>query len=1334
MPKWGIRHSFKTAKMDDANGRWLLENYRLVRTALKEIRTLAPSCREYRTAIIEGSSERRPLPLPYIVAQAYLGAGFDFVTEDGLTAFLRAFQELHVLEMAELWALKPALQMLLLERIAPAAETSGVSLPVLLTSLRVVGDCQWKELFESVSVVDAILARDPAAVFSRMDYASRDYYRTLIAELAHNSDASETKVAETAVALAAAFKDSERERHVGYWLLDSGLQRLRQDIRYRAPLSGRVLDFILRWPQSFYLIGIEVLTLLIVVTLLEWPQSVIPTLTALILLIIPATQAAVDFMNNLTSYLAPPRFLPKLDFSEGIPADCATMVAVPTLLLKEKQVRQLALDLEIRFLANRDPNLYFALVTDSPDASEQQEERDPLVEVCISLIEDLNRRYPRTGGGTSFFLFHRYRIYNPSEGRWMGWERKRGKLLDLNHLMRGGFDSFPVKVGDLSVLPGIRYVITLDSDTQLPRDAAQRLVGAIAHPLHRAVIDPSTKMVVAGYGILQPRIGISIQSASSSRLASIYSGQTGFDIYTRAVSDVYQDLFAEGIFTGKGIYDIDALAAALDERFPENALLSHDLIEGAYARAALVSDIELIDDYPSHFSAYSRRKHRWVRGDWQIMRWLLPRVPDFHRRIIANPISLISRWKILDNLRRSLLEPATLALLLGGWLFLPGDPGYWTLASICILLTPVWAGLFFSILRAPLGSPAFMAWIKDTFETFFRGHIFAFLQLLFLLHQSMLSLDAIWRSISRVFVTKKRLLEWETAAEAEDAKRRTSTVDSYLAWSPLMAVGFALLVWLVRPAALPVAAPILSMWFAARFLSAWLNRAPRTGHRQLAQTDVDFLRDTALRTWRYFQEWSSEETNWLIPDNVLENGKSVPRLSPTNLGFLLDARIAAVHFGYLTIPEFADQTLNTLRSVRKLPKHKGHIFNWCSNETLGPLDPRFVSTVDSGNLAACLWTLKQAALSFTTKAPSDETLWSGIVDIVKEASPELDLHLQRPDWQENLPVLEQVANGLLARVPEHEAFWARELVNRVQQTRAWLEHRLTDELTAQLKAIAEECDRLVTEMDFGFLFHRRKKVMSVGFDVNTQRLEPSSYDLLASESRIASFVAIAKGDVPQEAWFHLGRRHTLFSGRRVLVSWTGTMFEYLMPALWMTHHRHTIMQDSMEAVVEIQQKVARSRRIPWGISESGSAAENGEDYGYHAFGIPELAMKRPDSDLHVVSPYSTFLALPIHPQAAVNNLREMVKQGWFGRCGFYEAIDYRKGHPEVVRSWMAHHQGMSLLAVCNLLFDEPIQQYFHAEPQVLATELLLHERVPSVISIEREESPAPPPLAAETAA
>jgi cyclic beta-1,2-glucan synthetase len=1298
-----IRTVFTQNSLHGTDGRWLVDNYRLILTAEKETRQLAATFREYRAASLDGSPEVQPLP--YAVAKAYLSAAVDFFSHDGIAAFLQGFQEVQQLDMGELWALKPALQFLLIERIAACTHGPAGSMAVLITSLRGVGDSEWKDLFESISIVNAILSRDPAGFFAKMDYASRDQYRDIISILAKRSDLSESEVAETAVRLASE-ATQERRKHVGYWLLDSGLPQLRAAIRYRPSPKQRVRDFVLSWPQSYYLIGVEVLTLILVFTILEGGGALAATVLALFLVILPVTQAAVDFMNNLTGYLLRPRVLPKLDFSHGIPSDCATLVAVPTLLLSEKQVRQLAVDLEIRYLANRDENLYFALVTDGPDSDKEEDDRDRLVDVCVALIKALNDRYG-SEGRTPFYLFHRHRTYNPSEGRWMGWERKRGKLLDLNQFMRGGPDSFPVKIGNLSVLQHIRYVLTLDSDTQLPRDAAHRLVGAIAHPLHRAVVDPVTKMVVAGYGILQPRIGISIESASSSRLASIYSGQTGFDIYTRAVSDVYQDIFAEGIFTGKGIYDVDALRDAIEQRFPENALLSHDLIEGAYARVGLVSDIELIDDYPSHFSAYSRRKHRWVRGDWQIMRWLLPRVPNFEGRIIPNPINLISRWKILDNLRRSLFEPATLALLIGGWFWLRGEPLYWTCAVIAMLLTPVYASLFFSLLRAPLRSPFLFAWAKDTAWTFLKGHIVAFLQIVLLLHQSMLSVDAIGRSVLRVFVTKKRLLEWETAAEAENAQRRTVTVDMYLAWSPLLALIIAGLLWLVRPSALPIAAPILALWFIARFLSAWLNRRPRVLRGHLNSRDVEFLRTAAVQTWRYFREYSTADTHWLIPDNVREDGAIAQRLSPTNLGLLMNARIAAVHFGYLTLPEFVESTRQTLETVRKLPKHRGHVLNWHCTKTLRALEPRFVSTVDSGNLVACLWTVKQAALSFASTQPSEEVLQAGLADIREQAAREIE-------------------SG-------EAGFWNEELAERKRRMIQWAESGLNPELASELERIAAEADSLAAAMDFRFLFHGRKKVMSVGCDVDTAMVEPASYDLLASESRIASFVAIAKGDIPQEGWFHLGRRHTVFGGQRVLVSWTGTMFEYLMPSLWMKGYRHTIMQDSLEAVVRVQQKFARRKGIPWGISESACAAGPDGEYGYHAFGIPELAMRRPDGDSHVVSPYSTFLALPVDPGAVMRNLRKMEKLEWLGRYGFYEAVDYRGEKPEIIRSWMAHHQGMSLLAVCNLLFNDKMQEYFHADPQVLATELLLHERVPNAIAIEKEAT-APPPLVAEAAA
>jgi cyclic beta-1,2-glucan synthetase len=1244
----------ESAAKRSEEARVLLDNVRLIQTALKETRDFDRALRKQPVVVDPAGGEQ---VRTVAVATAYLTAANDRYNEEGLIAFLRGYQEVAELKMAEIWALKPALQAVLLNRISSAPAAFW---PALLTSLRLIGESRWQQLFEAVSIVDRVLERDPAGAYAAMDYDSREAYRKIINEIAKRSPRTEREIAEVAVTLAAEHyargdrsRASLRRSHVGFYLIDQGLERLREAVAYRPSLKGRLTDLMLRYPNGFYLAGVEVVTFAIVIGLLSRLDALTPVVAGFLLLILPATQAAVEFMNHLTTSLLPPRALPKLDFESGIPDDCLTMVAVPTLLLNEAEVHDLVLDLEIRFLANRDRNLLFALLTDSPDSDSDVDERDALVDVCRELIEGLNSRYGQDGRAP-FYLFHRHRTYNPSEGRWMGWERKRGKLHDLNQLLRGGFDSFPVKVGDLSVLHHVKYVITLDSDTQLPRDSAARLVGTIAHPLNRAVIDPSSKMVVEGYGILQPRIGVSVRSASRSRLAALYSGQTGFDIYTRAVSDVYQDLYGEGIFTGKGIYEVDAFRAALENRFPENALLSHDLIEGAYARAALVSDVELIDDYPSHFRAYSRRKHRWVRGDWQILRWLLATVPDYQRRMIPNPITLVSKWKILDNLRRSLIEPNTLLLFLAGWLYvLPGRPWFWTVSTVGLLLLPVAANTLFSLFSAPWGRRRELAaWTREAAGTFVKSLIVALLGIVFLLHQALLSLDAIVRSIMRVFVTKRRLLEWETAAEAEKAVRRKATVDVYLDWSPWIALAIGVLVFGVHPSVMPVAAPIIGAWFLSRSISEFLNRAPKTRSRQLKSAEAELLRDYAERMCRFFVEWSTAAMNWMVPDNVHENGQFAPRLSPTNAGLLLNARIAAVHFGQMKLAEFVHATRNSLDILRKLEKHRGHMLNWYDLQTLKPLEPRFVSTVDSGNLAACLWTVKQAALAFAKETPA--------------------------------------------------------------------KRGLTDELASDLRDIAEDCESLVQEMDFSFLYHARKRVLSVGYDVGLGQLSDSSYDLLASEARIASFVAIAKNDIPQEEWFHLGRGQTLVRGERVLLSWTGTMFEYLMPTLWMRDYPDTLLERSMRGVVNVQRDYARRKGVPWGISESACSSENECDYGYAAFGIQELAMKRHEADSLVISPYSTFLALSVDAQAAMENLRRMAEFDWLGRYGFYEAVDYSKAGARVIRIWMAHHQGMSLLAACNVLFDDRIQEYFHAEPQVMATELLLHERVPPAVVVDAE--------------
>jgi cyclic beta-1,2-glucan synthetase len=1354
------------------------------------------------------------------------------------------------LHMNELYAVKPMLQLTLLGQIATIAEVvprlrsqkqsslhDDAELARWINSLREIGEEDWKDLFEKLSRPEQILREDPAGAYPNMDFESRDVYRQRLEDLAAHSGMEETEIARRAIALARSARQThsgqqvtERRSHVGYYLVESGKKLLEEQINYRPPPFRVVETLILAHPVAFYLGGILFATAMVMSFLLNGAGIPAPVLAALLFLLLPATECAVGVMNELTTLLVAPRPLPRLDFSKGIPAECTTMVVVPTLLLSQEHTRRIVEELEIRYLANRDANLHFALLTDPPDSSRPFDDKDELVGLCSQLIHSLNKKYAKPGKG-SFFLFHRHRTYNPTEERWMGWERKRGKLLDLNNLLRNSFDSFPIKIGDLSILPRVRYVITLDSDTQLPRDSASKLVGTLAHPLNRAVINPLTNTVVEGYSILQPRVGINVRSAGRSRLASLCSGETGFDIYTRAVSDVYQDLFGEGSFTGKGIYEVDSFQQVLGQRFPCNALLSHDLIEGTYARAGLVSDVELIDDYPSHFSAFCRRKHRWVRGDWQIILWLLLKVPDYFGKLIPNPLTLISRWKILDNLRRSLIEIATFSLLLAGWFCLPGKPRYWTIATLVLILIPTYFQFFICVLKSAPASNRLGFW-KQTGTTFIDRQVSVFLMLAFLSHQTLVMMDAIVRTIVRLTVTRKKLLEWETAAQSELGACKRAPADVYLDWTPWLSLGIGVILAVVRREALPAAMPLLALWSTSKPLCRWLNRSAFQPRPIIAKSDEFFLRSVGLRTWRYFRRFSNAETKWLIPDNVQETPFAIAeRLSPTNLGLLLDARVAAYELGYLTPKECVAETEKSLSSARQLPRHKGHFFNWYDIRTLKPLEPVFVSTVDSGNLAGCLWTLKQACLEMDRHPLLRPQLWHGIRDhlnliaelVVQERHPAVPvetiralgarLELLSDDtsvWPQAWPRIEEEAfriiSILLSGLPEsHQElrWWAEELLKRLRAAREvvedfapWLlpEHghlldrselqfaRNVESLTLEslpafltnldrnleellrlegtglqiryaidslrarlpiclhntaaaaerLQLLAMEAEVMVEEMDFRFLYDTRRKLLSVGYDVSNQSLSKSCYDLLASESRMAAFIAVAKGDVPQDSWLHLGRAHKLQDGNRVLLSWTGSMFEYLMPSLWMKSYPHTILEQSMRAVVRCQQEYGKRNQVPWGISE---AAYNDRDdnghYQYRAFGLSDLALKRTLSTDIVVSPYASFLALTVDPLGVLNNLRLMVETQWLDKFGFYESAHYTRTriepvqNVEVVRCWMAHHQGMTFSALCNFLTDSSLQRFFHSEPLVAANERLLHEKACKTVGVDFADEPKP---------
>jgi hypothetical protein len=1394
---------------DSEEWRWLRDNVHLLRTMAAKLpeaeRTLAslPNVTQSNGEIV---------PRGIAIAEDL----FDFLAnrfvDSDVCTYLRAFQSVTVLPLQELQALPAAFNLVLLERIAMlfrllTANQEAKGTRIFIRSLREIAQAPWRELLEPLIVFDQVLREDPAGAYAHMDVATREMYRRAVVHLAAHSDCSELEIAQLALTLARESQQHPeadprvalRRSHVGYYLIAEGRELLYKRAHVHLPWHERVQEVLRRYADEFYLSGIEVLTFAIVIAII-WRGIEVYSLSAIffcvLVLLLPSSQSAVEVMNYLVTSLLSPRILPKLDFQNGIPQDCLTMVVVPTLLLDEKQVRRLANDLEVRYVGNMSANLHFALLTDLPDSASRPSEDDPLVYLCGELIRGLNDKYRGNGAGT-FAMFHRHRVYNPREGVWMGWERKRGKLLDFNRLILGDYDSFPYKTGDLSSLPRVRYVLTLDSDTELPRGTAHQLIGALAHPLCQAIVDPERNIVVEGFGILQPRVGVSVQSAAQSRLASIYSGQTGFDIYTRSVSDVYQDLYGEGTFVGKGLYEVRTLHKVLGRRFPRNALLSHDLIEGAYARVGFVNDSQVIDDYPSHYRAYIRRKHRWLRGDWQIVEWLFPRVPDESGNRVPNPISFISRWKILDNLRRSLVEIAIFVFLVLGWTVLPGHPLYWTAVMLAILFVPPWVQFACAVMRAALS--ASLSGIADALAALGTALVSVVLTLTFLQHNALVSVDAIARTLYRRMVSRRRMLEWETAEEAELGKRTRTPADWYLIWAPVVALGIGVLVYSVhRPGGMAAALPILLLWVGSKLTSLWLDRPFRSVRNMSSRSDRRFLRRLALRTWRYFAEFGTEEHNWLVPDNVQEQPlKIAPRISPTNLAFLLNARQVACELGYLTVPEFAWQTRKTLETMARMQTHRGHLLNWYDTRTLSPSAPRFVSTVDSGNLASALVALKNGTTALLGKPLLSPTLVDGYADYIgvlgelrqgsrktlrvlrrRQKMPWLERLLApacsaasggrpkvAPSWFETqLAAREECNREMIAdytpwllpqfeslyrdpafaflKGPHHEVSLAR-LPAAIELLRTRLEdaagdslssdmqsccreltqllqaaHKNSTRLIGELQSVAEDAGNWFSGMDFGFLLERRRKLLSIGYEVDSGTLHQACYDLLASESRIATFVAIAKGDIPQEIWFLLGRGYVLAGGRPVLASWTGTMFEYLMPSIWMRSYPDTLLRRSAEGAIRAQQSYAVRKGIPWGISESAfcSVDDNG-NYGYRAFGVPQLALQKEDSKTLVVAPYASIMAIGFDSAAALGNLRWMMKRDWLGPYGFYEAADFtpvrgrsRWRRFELVKSWMAHHQGMSLLSIANVLEDGVVQRWFHGDPRVQATELLLHER------------------------
>lgn len=1393
-----------------SNERLIVKNADLLRSELAALREPGETLK--RTTHV-WSQDHEATPRVLVIAQDLLAALNYTFDESRFKAYLRTFQKAVVLPFAELWEMIPAIKFVLIERIASLAldksgddRKSDAEITACICSLREVGQALWSELLESLIVFDKVLRRDPAGAYASMDAESRAMYRQAVVRLAQYSDNSEVEIAEIAVSLSQqSFRHHEansrlalRRSHVGYYLLAEGRELLYKRAHVRLPLRDRLQEFLRRHASMFYLTGVTAGTLCMVGALLWWVHFSSPwgALFAALALLIPCSQGAVEIMNYLATSLVQPQTLPKLDFQSGVPEDCATMIVVPTLLLHEKQVRQLVKKLEVRYVANMGANLHFVLLTDLADSTEQPCHDDPLVDLCGKLIRDLNRKYGEKNA--SFSIFHRDRFYNPREGVWMGWERKRGKLLEFNKLILGAQDSFPYKVADLSVLARIRYVLTLDADTELPSGSVRRMIGTLAHPLNQPIIDNKRNIVSHGYGILQPRVDISVESAAKSRFASIYSGWTGLDIYTRAVSDVYQDLYGEGTFVGKGLYEVRTFQQVLDGRFPSNTILSHDLLEGAHARTGLVSDIQVVDHYPSRYAAYARRKHRWVRGDWQIAEWLLSHVPDESGKRVPNPISFVSRWKILDNLRRSVVEPVTFALFLLAWTLFPAQPLYWTLALLAILVVPTAFQLAVELTRAVIRGSHSAA--KQAISAAAAGLSGGLLNLAFLLHCALISVDAILSSLYRRLISRKHLLEWETAAQAEAGRDKSTRLDLYLNCAPIIALAIAAalcfrhFVW--------VALPFVILWACSKPISLWLDRPPHSARKSTSCEDELFIRRAALHTWRYFAEFSNKEQNWLVPDNVQERaGQVANRISPTNLGFLLNARQIACELGHLTVPEFVSLTRRTFNTMTSMYWYRGHLLAWHDTQTLSPLAPFFVSTVDSGNLAASFITLSKGSEAALERPLLSANLLQGYDDhllaladlgVLSDRELKQSLHekqnlsfVQRlsaaisdsstyehlcsghagaewfaaqlearrdalrdlickyipwllPEYQSllrsagfdsvdasleiPLELLPGFVVELKAKLRNIAAEWHSSGQHR-QKCDCLLDH-LADahehlsSLVQALHSIADDAGRWFDEMDFSFLLDSRRKMLSIGYYVDSEKLHDACYDLLASEARMATFISLAKGDIPNDVWFRLGRTHVATQCGPTLASWSGSMFEYLMPAIWMNSYKETLLQNSMQRAVQAQKAYADEMKIPWGISESGYSELAGDgEYHYRAFGLPELAMQTGEEHRLVIAPYATAIALAVDSSAAVNNLRAMSARGWFGKYGFYEAADFglsdscQRSQPELVRSWMAHHQGMSLLSMGNFLCGDVVRRWFHRDVHVQATEMFLQERM-----------------------
>lgn len=1459
MHQW-LGEASAAAKVSDPNGamaaEWLLDNDYHVQRTILQIGEDLPR-RFYRRLPPLGTGAEVGLPRVFALAHGLLHASHLQLSLTICIQFIRAYQEQAPLTIAELWAFPTMLRLACFEVLTTAfarlfpdvqapfvasvcAEASAAiddteCVSRSLANLAVISSIQWKDFFDSTSRVEEILQSDPAGVYSLMDFDTRDSYRHVIEGLALRSGKAEWLVAEKLIAKCRTKTAERSQNHVGYWLVGDGCDDFEEVIGFRPFRLVWLGRIFFRHAGMLYgtalflasVVGVLVPALYlkaVEATALSWLTGV--SLTAL-----PASVLSVTLINWIVTLAVPPDTLPKLDFKDAIPSDCRTAVAVPVLVASPSEVAELVQRLESHRLSNPDPTLHFVLLSDHADGSAAVMPGDDAVEeALIEGIGALNARYGDGPEKGAFHLLHRPRRFNPAEECWMGWERKRGKLEQFNtFILNGDLSGFSLVAGDMEALRNIRFVVTADADTRLPPGSVNRMVGTLAHPLNKACFDDESGRVRSGYTILQPRIEITPETTDRSLFTRLYAGDMAIDIYSRAVSDVYQDLFGTGIFAGKGIYEVASFERSLKDRIPVNSLVSHDLFEGLHGRVALVSDIIIYESFPSRYLDYARRGYRWIRGDWQLLPWLGRTVPGRDGRRLPNRLSFLDRWKILDNLRRSLVPVSLVALALAGWFLLEGNPWIWTILTV---VTP--GAYLFTDLVIGLARGRRRGVVQSTLRRL-GDHIGRWaLAVVFLANDAALAVNAIGRSLWRLR-SGRHLLEWTSAAHA--AARLAAADQRTTAWrdmwpSPAMAllvtVGFAL----SGSAAFASALPLIILWLFAPEIAVYVSRSRPLPVENLTGEDRAFLRRIARRTWLFFETFVKPEDNWLPPDNYQEvpQEEIAHRTSPTNIGMMFLSSLTAWKLGYIGLTDLAVRLRNALDTLDRLEEYRGHLLNWYDTRQLRSLEPRYVSTVDSGNLAVSLIVVKEACREAMQGHALYSEMWDGLCDSLhllsdsiaasaidscaecheilrameegalkgrddtgcwelmleqlhEQQYPQLEATIRQSIGKSEATPTESLREihiwlerthhhlasmrrdvqaffpwrALIAQAPAGCEGWGRQIAMRLpadlalqeaaagcdearavlaglaasandSAARGWAEkigqalaqaaeaHR---SLHDRLQGIAERSAAWAHGMDFRMLFDASTRLFHIGYNVSAGRIDQHHYDLLASEARMASFFAISKGDVAPEHWFFLGRPITKKESGLSLVSWNGSMFEYLMPTLLLRSDPSTLLGQSDRTAVDLQREYGNAHDIPWGISESGFASQDSEKrYRYRAFGIPDLGLRRGLSRDLVVAPYATMLALSVRAGVALQNLKELMRLGLVRRYGFYEAIDFTpervpSGEPfALVRSYMAHHHGMSLAALGNALCSDMLVKWFHADPHIRTIDLLLHERVP----------------------